>query len=50
MVARSRALPLRKIIAYVMIVALLAGFSVWVWLRQRRERIEKERRHGPRPD
>jgi len=38
------------LIAYALILVMVAGFAGWVWLKQRRERIEKARRHGPRPD
>jgi len=43
-------LPTRKLVAYALIALLLGSITAWAWLRQRRERLEKERRHGPRVD
>jgi len=40
----------RKLIAYGLMALLFVSFTTWAWLRQRRERIEIQRRHGPRPD
>lgn len=41
---------LRKLIAYSLIVVLVGGLALWSWNKARRQRIERERRHGPRPD
>jgi len=43
-------LVVRKLVAYALIVLLIAGISGWIWYKRRRERLEKERRHGPRED
>jgi cbb3-type cytochrome oxidase subunit 3 len=40
----------RKLIAYGLMALLLISITSWAWLRQRRERREIQRRHGPRLD
>jgi hypothetical protein len=40
----------RKLIAYALLAVLVFAIASWTWLRQRRARIEKARRHGPRED
>jgi len=41
---------IRKVIAYGLIALILVSLATWVWLRQRQERLEVQRRHGPRVD
>lgn len=47
---RSRLLLTRKLVAYGLIALIVIAVATWTWHRQRRARLLRERRHGPRVD